>query len=138
MLESAAWHLLTTGAEFWADGKLDWDYTVLGAKLVAAARAVGAQSQRMLSLPMVLPARGKRPPAMLRIGVMYQAANLLKKVTPRYPQEARQRRVSGTVRILSLIGLDGKVMDLQLVSGPPELVDVALDAARQWVCKPTL
>jgi len=38
----------------------------------------------------------------------------------------------------ALIGLDGRILNLELVSGPPELVDASLDAARQWIYKPTL
>lgn len=138
LLEAAATTMLVTGAEMWADGKLDWDFTPLGLKLLTMARAAGAHSQKMLTLPMTLPQRGERPPPMLRVGGNIQAKNLVRKVTPRYPLAAREQRISGTVRMLALIGLNGAILDLEVVSGPPELIDASLEAARQWLYRPTL
>jgi protein TonB len=37
-----------------------------------------------------------------------------------------------------VIGRDGSIRNLQLISGPPLLVAAALDAVRQWRYKPTL
>ncbi len=36
------------------------------------------------------------------------------------------------------IGVDGRVENLQLLSGHPLLVDAAMDAVRQWEYSPTL
>jgi len=40
--------------------------------------------------------------------------------------------------ILSTIGKDGKVVQLEVMSGHPLLVRAALDAVKQWLYKPTL
>jgi len=37
----------------------------------------------------------------------------------------------------AIIGKDGTVQQLQLVSGPPLLVNAAMDAVRQWRYQPT-
>jgi len=67
-----------------------------------------------------------------------QAARLVNKVTPLYPPLARQTRISGTVRLHAIIGKNGGVEQLQVVSGHPLLVQSALDAVRQWRYQPTL
>ncbi len=45
--------------------------------------------------------------------------------------------IQGTVRFTATIGKDGKIRDLQLVSGNPVLVQPARDAVKQWQYRPT-
>jgi len=138
MLAAAAIRVQATGGQLWADGKLDWDYTPFGTKLLTMARAEGSDAPSLFTLQTTLPARGERPPVMIRVGGNVQAVNLIRKVTPRYPVAARERGITGTVRMRALIGPDGRILNLEVVSGPPELVDASLNAARQWIYKPTL
>jgi protein TonB len=63
---------------------------------------------------------------------------LITKVDPLYPPLATQARIQGVVRFNIVIGKDGRVSNVQLVSGHPLLVAAATDALRQWVYKPTL
>ena len=79
-----------------------------------------------------------KPPERIRVGGNVQAANLIRKITPVYPPLAKQARVQGTVRFSAIIGKDGTIQNLQLVSGHPLLVPAATDAVKQWVYKPTL
>jgi protein TonB len=74
----------------------------------------------------------------IRVGGNVQAANLIKKVTPSYPPLAKQARIQGTVRFNAVIGKDGAIQNLTLVSGHPLLVPAATEAVKQWVYKPTL
>ncbi len=67
-----------------------------------------------------------------------QAAKLLRRVVPIYPELAKQARISGTVRLIGVIGKDGTIQNLQVVSGHPLLVNAAIDAVRQWLYRPTL
>jgi TonB family protein len=78
------------------------------------------------------------PPKRIRVGGNVQAANLIYKVTPLYPPEAKEARVQGTVRMTVTVGNDGKVTDVQLVSGPDLLVQSAMEAVWHWVYRPTL
>jgi len=57
---------------------------------------------------------------------------------PQYPPLARQARIQGTVRFNAIIGKDGNIANLTLVSGHPLLVPAATAAVKQWVYKPTL
>jgi TonB family protein len=63
---------------------------------------------------------------------------LLLKADPVYPPRAVEARIQGVVRFNAIIGKDGHVDNLQLVSGHPLLVGAATDAARQYVFESTL
>jgi protein TonB len=67
-----------------------------------------------------------------------QEAKLVRKVVPRYPTLALQTRVEGTVLFRAVIGKDGTIQALQVVSGHPLLVQDAAAALRQWLYRPTL
>jgi len=57
-------------------------------------------------------------------------------VQPNYPLLARQMKVQGSVILQALIGRDGVIEDLRVLSGPPILASAARDAVRQWHFKP--
>jgi TonB family protein len=57
-------------------------------------------------------------------------------VQPGYPLLARQMKVEGSVILLAMIGRDGTVQDLRILSGPPILATAAREAVRQWRFKP--
>ena len=74
----------------------------------------------------------------IKVGGNLQAANLVKKVLPIYPELAKSVHLQGTVRFMATIGRDGTVRDLQVVSGPSILDQPAIDAVKQWLYRPTL
>jgi TonB family protein len=53
-----------------------------------------------------------------------------------YPLLARQMKIKGSVILEALIGRDGSIQDLDVVSGAPILADAAKAAVRQWHFKP--
>ena len=57
-------------------------------------------------------------------------------VKPDYPMLARQMRVQGSVVLQALIGRDGLIQNLRILSGPPILATAAEEAVRQWHFKP--
>jgi len=57
-------------------------------------------------------------------------------VKPGYPMLARQMKVQGSVVLQALIGRDGSIQDLHVLSGPPILAAAAEEAVRQWRFKP--
>jgi protein TonB len=61
---------------------------------------------------------------------------LVRQVTPKYPAMAQQARIQGTVVLQAVIGKDGTVQNLHVISGPPMLIQAAMDAVRQWRYKP--
>jgi TonB family protein len=68
-------------------------------------------------------------------GVMEAA--LLNKVQPQYPVAARLMHIEGTVRLQAIIGKDGRVRDVEILSGNPILAQAALAAVREWRYRPT-
>lgn len=73
----------------------------------------------------------------IRIGGNVAAAQMTHQVQPKYPKEAKQKHISGTVILHAVIARDGHVQELQYISGPPLLMRSAMDAVRQWRYKPT-
>ncbi len=63
---------------------------------------------------------------------------ILEKEPPKYPEEAKVRRIQGKVVLSAIIGKDGSVKELKATSGPKELQQSALDAVRTWKYKPYL
>lgn len=57
-------------------------------------------------------------------------------VRPGYPMLARQMKVQGSVILQALIGRDGLIQDLHVLSGPPILATAAREAVKQWHFKP--
>ncbi len=57
-------------------------------------------------------------------------------VKPGYPMLARQMKVQGSVILQALIGRDGLIQDLRVLSGPPILAIAAQEAVKQWHFKP--
>ena len=77
-------------------------------------------------------------PSRIQVSRGVEAARLVFMVKPIYPQIALQARIEGTVVLEAVVGTDGSVESLRYVSGPPLLVQAAIDAVRQWRYQPTL
>lgn len=65
-----------------------------------------------------------------------EAPKLMKQVNPIYPQTAKQAGIQGTARFAVVINKDGRVSNIQPVSGHPLLIPAAVAAIRQWVYSP--
>jgi protein TonB len=88
-----------------------------------------------LNMRPVLPQPKPEKPRPMSEGVMEAA--LLNKVQPQYPAAARLMHIAGTVRLQAIIGKDGRVRDVEVLSGNPILVQAALAAVREWRYRPT-
>ena len=77
-------------------------------------------------------------PQQIRVETNLQAANLIKKVVPIYPGLAKSAGIEGIVKFTAVIGTDGKIQNLKVISGPTPLVEAASDAVKRWVYRPTL
>jgi protein TonB len=63
---------------------------------------------------------------------------ILKKVAPGYPLSAKEQGIQGTVVLQATINKTGRIENLRVISGPPELQKAALNAVKKWVYKPYL
>ena len=74
----------------------------------------------------------------IRIGGNVQQARMIAQPKPEYPPLARQARIEGTVKLQIIVAKDGSVLEAQVLSGHPLLVQAAIDAVKQWKYQPTL
>ena len=64
-------------------------------------------------------------------------AMLIRRVEPIYPALAKQTHREGRVEMRAIIGTDGTIQSLQVVSGDPLFLMSAREAVQQWKYKPT-
>ncbi len=72
----------------------------------------------------------------VRVSQGVTAGLVIHKVQPNYPPLAKTARVQGTVQLAAIIGKDGTIQNLHVISGHPLLTQAALDAVKQWRYKP--
>ena len=61
---------------------------------------------------------------------------LIHEVSPEYPEAARRAKVQGTVVLDAVVGVEGTVTQLKVISGPEALSAAAADAVRWWRYEP--
>lgn len=93
-----------------------------------------------IDLSIFLPGAREAPlgPKRVRVGGNVQSMMLVQSPPPKYPPLAKQARVQGTVELSTSIGKDGRVIDVQVISGHPLLIPAAVEAVKEWEYKPTL
>jgi protein TonB len=75
-------------------------------------------------------------PQRIRVSQGVSEGLLIHQVKPTYPPLARQARIQGSVVLQAVIGKDGGIQNLKLVSGHPMLTNSAIEAVKQWRYKP--
>jgi len=85
------------------------------------------------STPMAVP---KVAVQRVRVSQGVTAGLVIKRVNPTYPPLARTARVQGSVVLAAVIGKDGSIQNLHVLSGHPLLTQAALEAVKQWRYKP--
>lgn len=101
--------------------------------LTATAHVSSLESKAELTPPPIDQSSLESPAKMARVssGVMNGLA--LTQAAPRYPESAKQNHIAGSVVMRALIGRDGHVRTLKVVSSKdPDLAIAALAAVRTW------
>ncbi len=75
---------------------------------------------------------------LIRLNSDKMAANVIYRVEPVYPVEAKQKGIEGEVVFEVTINEQGEVSDVQVLSGNAMLVSAAYEAVRQWRYTPVL
>jgi len=75
-------------------------------------------------------------PQRVRVSQGVSEGLLVHQVKPQYPPLARAARISGSVVLQAVIGKDGAIQNLRLISGHPMLTQAAIDAVKQWRYRP--
>jgi protein TonB len=109
----------------------------------AAAPAPSSLGLTSSADPHALAAIGSAPVAVpkasnqvLKISQGVSEGLVLKKVQPRYPSQALQLHMEGSVQLQATIGKDGSISNLKILSGEAMLARAAQDAVKQWKYKP--
>jgi TonB family protein len=68
-------------------------------------------------------------PAVASLGHL-EPCRLIHSVQPVYPQEAKEQHLEGNVELRVVVGTDGTVESVRVISGLPLLASAAMDAAR--------
>jgi TonB family protein len=116
----------------------------LGIVIACAALGVGtcgtvlALSMRVNTDSAASDEKSSKTTEPLKVSAEEMAGNVVHKVPPIYPVEAKKEKIQGTVVLEAIIGKDGAVENLEAISGPKELQKSSLDAVRQWTYKPFL
>lgn len=85
-----------------------------------------------------IPPPPNRPPVRPLVVSEMKLGDLVRKVLPEYPTIAKQLHIQGPVVLMATIGKDGRVENVQPVSGPPLLREPARRAVEQWQYRPYL
>ncbi|HEY0703545.1 MAG TPA: energy transducer TonB [Candidatus Acidoferrales bacterium] len=97
----------------------------------------GADANNSMPIEIKKPEPPQRP-ALQHISEGVMTAALIYKVQPEYPAIARLSHLSGTVRLRAIIGTDGRIQQLEVLSGSPFFQAAAVAAVRQWRYRPTM
>ena len=76
-------------------------------------------------------------PDRIRVGGQVMAPKLVHKVPPKYPKEAKDAHIQGAVKLEVVVGKDGSIQELKVISGDPALIQAAASAVRKWRYQPT-
>jgi protein TonB len=90
----------------------------------------------IVNLAPLAPVLGATVSTLVRISQGVAQGFLVHQVKPVYPPLARQARIQGAVLLQAIIGKDGSIENLRLVSGHPMLAPAAFEAVRQWRYRP--
>lgn len=74
----------------------------------------------------------------LRVGGNVQAARIVRRVQPEYPEIARREHLQGTVRLHAIIAKDGSISQLVVLHGYCSLSKSSVNAVSKWRYTPTL
>jgi protein TonB len=97
----------------------------------------GSAPQQLAVPPATASAASVTSNAAERVQMSSDTAEVVSRpVKPDYPLLARQMKVQGSVILQALIGRDGLIQDLHVLSGPPILASAAQEAVKQWHFKP--
>ncbi len=112
-----------------------------------AGRSTRTTQVARVEAPQVIASAGALPAPMLNVDSKIpklQAKQsslvpnqLMKSVSPIYPETARRLNLTGSVTVEAQIGADGKVREVKVVEGEPMLARAAIIAVKQWKYRPS-
>jgi TonB family protein len=98
--------------------------------------AIPASSTTQPAADGVPSAKASLPGLFVPVSRGVSGGQLVHRVAPVYPAQARLLRLEGTVVLSAMVMEDGTVRDVKVVEGLPELAQAAVDAVKRWRYKP--
>ena len=135
-LEASLAGFNTFRQEFELTSASDWDRAItLQVGKLSETVTVSAKRE-----PATQPLPGAPKPTPVRVGGNIKAPTKLVNVNPAFPASMRTAGRAGVVPLDALIGTDGSVVFVRVVSANvhPDFAEAAAEAVRQWKFSPTL
>jgi len=109
---------------------------ILGGQMGGVIGGIISSSSSLAAVPTL----SKPVPTVQRVHISQGVTKglLIYRVEPTYPPLAQQARIQGVVVLTAIIGKDGNIQNLQVVSGHPMLAPAAIEAVKHWRYKPFL
>jgi len=120
------------------DAEAPSDATIKSQEEIAAATPSVPSTDQGQDKIVVAPPTDEELPKFGEYVYVEELPEAITKVTPTYPDIARDASVEGTVMVQALVGKDGRVKDTRVVKSVPMLDAAAVAAVKQWVFKPAL
>ena len=71
-----------------------------------------------------------------RLRIISSGIEKIHDVQPKYPLEARKRRITGDVLLQATIDTKGHIINLRALQGDPILVAASMNAVKKWRYRP--
>ncbi len=107
-----------------------------GESALAEPPSIAASATSPSDLNTVLSAKASLPGLSTPVSIGVSGGQLVHRVAPVYPVQARLLRLQGTVTLAAMVMEDGTVRDVKVVDGPRALGDAAVEAVKRWRYKP--
>jgi TonB family protein len=126
--------VLEPGRDLAMTAKLDIGSLNEAVDVKAAGSAKAAQAAEAAE------AEAKSKTMRIRLGGNVEAAKVITKVQPVYPESAKAAGAQGSVLLHAVVSKDGKPLSLQVLNSQinPDLARAAVEAVSQWRYQPTL
>jgi protein TonB len=109
---------------------------VLGGQLGGIIGGIISSTPNVAAIPKLAPPAPVKKAIRISQGV--SQGLLIYQPSPEYPRIARAARIQGQVLLKAVISRDGRIEDLQAISGHPMLIPPAIRAVQQWRYRPYL
>jgi TonB family protein len=106
--------------------------------LLGATLAWWRWQQGWNELEAVVPNKTAAVTPQLKVPAEEMEQRIVHKFLPEYPQSARRAGMQGTVVLDAIVGAQGDVEQVKLISGPEALAQPAMEAVRWWRYQPYL
>ena len=97
-----------------------------------------APSDRRAVVPKAPETVAAKPRGPVVVPPTVQEARLVYRVEPKYPPLPLQSRMEGKVVLRAIIGIDGRIQSLEVLSGHPLFIEASREAIARWRYQPTL